>query len=247
MRISSVRFICPRLPNSLLKLEGLVIVKKIYFIIPILVIIAVGYWLYDYYAGNHIKIKEVIQTSPSPDIATGGILSLGQSNKNWKLTSESNVYFNVETSKEDVTFLLSNVTGEWNFNLSEPEKMTAHAKADILTMDSGNPSRDNDIKGSQYLDTGSYPEATFDLKSVEQWPDKWVEGEAAVFKMNGQLNVKGISKDVKFDSEAQFIDGHLKLKGQTVVTFQDFGMNNPHNIILDTENNIDVIIQLDLE
>jgi polyisoprenoid-binding protein YceI len=230
-------------------------VKKIYFLVPILIIAAVGYWLYDYYAGNHIKIKEVIQASPSPDKTNGspnpdqksGVLTAEKLNKKWAITEESKVYFNVTTSKEAVTFVIGKVTGDWDFNLAQPEKMTAHASADITTMDSGNPSRDSDIKGSQYLSADSFAEATFDLKSVEQWPANWVDGKVVLFKMNGQLTVKGIQKDVKFDSEAQYINGQLNLKGKTTVTFQDFGMTNPHNIVLDTENNIGVIIQLALK
>jgi hypothetical protein len=169
--------------------------KKIYLFIPVLIVAVVGYWLYDYYAGNHIKIKEVIQAKPSPDKAGGsptpalasGELSVGQLNKKWAITEESKVYFNVTTSKEAVTFVIAKVTGDWDFNLAQPDKMTAHAIADITTMDSGNSSRDSDIKGSQYLSADTFTEATFDLKSVEQWPAKWADGETVLFKMNGVL------------------------------------------------------------
>jgi polyisoprenoid-binding protein YceI len=220
--------------------------KKIYALIALLIIAGAGYWLYDYYAGNHIQVKEVIQNSAGSD-QTGQKLTAKELNKKWEISDGSKVYFNVKTSKEAVNFLLSKVTGNWQINLNQPEKMSAQAEAEINSLDSGNPSRDNDIKGSFSLNADSFPKAKFDLKSVEQWPAKWVEGQAVPFKMNGQLTVKGISKDVQFDSEAQYVKGQLKLKGKTVVTFQDFGMRNPHTLVLDTENNVNVILQLDFQ
>jgi hypothetical protein len=34
------------------------------------------------------------------------------------------------------------------------------------------------------------------------------------------------------------------LSGTTMVTFEDFGMANPHSIVLDTENNLEVRLEL---
>lgn len=217
--------------------------KKIYALVALLIIAGAGYWLYDYYAGNHIQVEEVLQSGSGQ---TGQKLTSKELNKNWEVADGSKVYFNVTTSKEAVNFLLSKVTGTWQFNINQPEKMSAQAEADINSLNSGNPSRDKDIQGSVFLNAASFPKAKFELKSIEQWPAKWVEGELFPFKMNGQLTVKGVSKDVQFDSEVQYVGGQLKLKGKTVVTFQDFGMRNPHKLVLDTENNVNVILQLDL-
>ncbi|MBD2860806.1 hypothetical protein [Paenibacillus oceani] len=47
-----------------------------------------------------------------------------------------------------------------------------------------------------------------------------MEGRPVVpLKMKGKLNVKGVDKDVTFDSNALYEQNQLKLSGSTVVTF----------------------------
>ncbi|MNC71112.1 YceI-like domain protein [compost metagenome] len=62
--------------------------------------------------------------------------------------------------------------------------------------------------------------------------------------MTGTLTVKGIEKEVTFDSQAVYSGGQLMLSGTTTVTFADFGMKNPHSIVLDTENDLEVRLEL---
>ncbi|MFC5531406.1 YceI family protein [Cohnella yongneupensis] len=214
----------------------------------ILIVAAVGYWMYDYYAGNHIRIIEVIQedavdtAAASPAGGSGWDASL--LDKQWNIAEGSQVYFSVKTSIEAVAFSLSKIEGSWDFHLQEPSRMKAHATIDVTSLDSGNGSRDNDIRGSSYLNVSAYPNATFELSSIEQWPDDRAAGEALTFKMNGALTVKGITKNVQFDCKTKYENGQLKLSGQTVVTFGDFGMRNPHLLVLNTENNVKISFQL---
>ncbi|MNJ74115.1 hypothetical protein D3C77_710020 [compost metagenome] len=51
-------------------------------------------------------------------------------------------------------------------------------------------------------------------------------------------------KEVIFTGQAVLDQGTLKLEASTIVTFTDFGMTNPHTIIMDTENDITVELRL---
>lgn len=62
--------------------------------------------------------------------------------------------------------------------------------------------------------------------------------------IDGTLTIKGIEKDVQFESEAMYQNGQILLSGTTVVTFADFGMENSHSVAIETEN--DLIVQLEL-
>ncbi|GJM68478.1 hypothetical protein HMSSN036_06940 [Paenibacillus macerans] len=65
--------------------------------------------------------------------------------------------------------------------------------------------------------------------------------------MAGTMNVKGIDKEVTFDGQALYQDNQVRLSGTTTVTFADFGLQNPHNVVLETENDISVRLELVLE
>ncbi|MNP68573.1 YceI-like domain protein [compost metagenome] len=89
-----------------------------------------------------------------------------------------------------------------------------------------------------------HPKATFAVKSFENLPKEWKAGVTESFKMTGTLTVRGISKDVTFDAKAQLDGSQLKLEGQTVVTFEDYGMKNPHTVVLSAQNDVTVQLRL---
>ncbi len=221
--------------------------KKVWIALSACIVLVVAaYWLYDYYAGNHIEITEVINATPS----ASGIspLDATETDKTWKINGEqSKVYFSVTTSKESVSFEAKQVEGSWDFRSNSPQEMKASAKMNMNEINSGNSGRDNDVKGPAFFNVSSFPDATFTLTSIEGWPTQWVEGQKAVFQMNGKLTVKNISKDVRFDAEALFEERQLKLQGKTIVTFSDFGMNNPHMLVLKTEDEVTVILRIVLD
>jgi hypothetical protein len=65
--------------------------------------------------------------------------------------------------------------------------------------------------------------------------------------MNGIITVKSIAKNVVVDCEAIYEHNQIKLKGMTSVTFSDFGMTNPHTLVLSTENDIQIQLELLLD
>jgi CubicO group peptidase (beta-lactamase class C family)/polyisoprenoid-binding protein YceI len=238
--------------------------KKLLIITFSLIVIALlgGYALYDYYAGNHIEIISVIKniespssspssssptSSPSSSPTKATDLTESQLNKHWVINAESQVFFSVTTSKESVNFIAGKTQGDWNFNLTKPEQMKAKATIDVTGLDSGNSDRDNDIKGFQYFDTNSNPTASFEAQSFPQWPTKWREGEKIQFKMNGIITVKSIAKNVVVNCEAIYELNQIKLSGKTSVTFSDFGMTNPHTLVLSTENDVQIQLELILD
>lgn len=226
-------------------------VKKAAISLGVLVVLAGGaYGLYDYYAGNHVEIQEVIPADApvQTDSGTAGTAAVepGDVNGEWTIQPDSKVYFSVTTSKETVNFEGASVTGNWMIDTDDLTKMSGQGVVDVNALQSGNTQRDGHIKGPQYLDASANPEATFTVKSFENFPKEWKEGAKATFTMNGTLTVKGISKDVAFATEALYTQGAFKMEGSTIVTFDDFGMKNPHTVVLDTENEVTVQLRLNL-
>jgi polyisoprenoid-binding protein YceI len=212
----------------------------------VLIVLGGAYTAYDYYAGNHVTIQEVIPASTSGQ-ASGKQVAANVIDGEWTLKPDSKVYFSVTTSKETVNFEGSSVKGKWLINNTDASKMNAEAVVDINSLQSGNPQRDGHVKGADYLNAAKFPEAKFQVKTFKDLPKEWKEGEQVTFSMSGTLTVKDISKEVLFESKAVYSQGIISMEGNTVVTFNDFGMKNPHTVMLDTQNNVAVQLRLNLE
>ncbi|MDU7477237.1 MAG: YceI family protein [Paenibacillus macerans] len=210
-----------------------------------------GYMFMDNYLGNRVEIEQAIPASGAVADASadGGktVVTAERLNGEWKITDASKVYFSVTTSRETVNFENAAVSGTWTIQLDQPEDMKAEGVLEMSDVNSGNGQRDEHIKTADFFDVAQYPQATFTAASFEGLPGEWEEGKVYDFKMAGTMNVKGIDKEVTFDGQALYQDNQVRLSGTTTVTFADFGLQNPHNVVLDTENDISVRLELVLE
>ncbi|WP_169084148.1 YceI family protein [Paenibacillus sp. PL91] len=205
-----------------------------------------GFIAYDYFVGNRVEIQEVIPAS-APAQAASVDVSADALNGTWSIAQPSNVYFSVKTSKEEVNFSMNAVEGSWLVDLENPSVMSGEGVVDLASVTSDNPTRDSHIKEAKFLDVANYPDASFKVKSFENVKSDWKEGETVPLTIAGTLEVKGQTKDVTFASQALYSDNTLKLSGTTTVQFSDFGMENPHTVVLDTENDLTVRLELNLE
>ncbi|KAI7260371.1 hypothetical protein KC345_g10096 [Hortaea werneckii] len=232
--------------------------KKTIAIIAAVVVIAgavTAFMLLNNSLGNNVEIESVIPAqnqgteaqeagTVNAAAAAGAAVTAEQLNGAWTIAESSKVYWSVTTSQETVNFVDPSVTGTWNVNLDDAGSMTGEGTVEMSALDSGNGQRDEHVKGADFLAVTEFPESTFVVKSFSELPAEWTEGTAVPVELQGTLSVKGIEKDVTFDSQAVYSGGQLMLSGTTTVTFEDFGMKNPHSIVLDTENNLEVRLEL---
>lgn len=219
-----------------------------------------AYWMYEEMTGNHVEIESVINQSPaeetsaevaeevsaeaSEEAVAGNAGEAASIDGLWNISSDSKVYFSVTTSKETVNYEVSQVTGSWTVNGADPAQNQAEGVVQMASMDSGNSQRDGHISGAQYLDIEQFPTATFKATSFEGLPSEWTDGQVYTVNIKGDLTVKGVTKEVAFTGQTTYDGGLLMLEASTVVTFADFGMKSPHNIVMDSENNLNVTLRL---
>lgn len=207
--------------------------------------------------GNNVEIESVIpaesQASNSSGTAaanaaeaTGAAVTAEQLNGAWNIADTSKVYWSVTTSKETVNFVNEAVEGTWNVNLDDPASMTGEGTVEMSALDSGNGQRDEHVKGADFLNIAEFPQSTFVVNSFSELPAEWTEGTAVPVDLQGTLTVKGVEKEVTFQSQAVYSGEQLLLSGTATVTFEDFGLANPHSIVLETENNLEVRLELAL-
>lgn len=244
--------------------------KKIVIAAAAILIVISGaiYYVYDGLTGNHVEIESVIAQSPAEDGSTEVSGSAGEGmatetatgagnesngagageaagvDGTWTIGSDSKVYFSVTTSRDTVNYELDKVMGSWTINSADPAQTKAEGTVDVTSMDSRNSQRDQHISEAEYLDTAQFPNAAFNVTSFEGLPSEWKSGEAYDVSITGELTVKGITKEVVFTGQTVYDQGSLKLEASTVVTFGDFGMKNPHTVVMDTENNLTVELRL---
>lgn len=73
------------------------------------------------------------------------------------------------------------------------EKSTVKAVVQITSVDTGNPKRDDDLRGPDFFDAGKFSKMTFETKSISGTPQN--------FKLMGNLTIKGITNPVTFDGK----------------------------------------------
>src|SRR5947208_15833200 len=71
-------------------------------------------------------------------------------------------------------------------------KSSVNATMDVNSIDTGNESRDNDLKSPNYFDAAQFPTITFKSKSVSKNGDNKL-------KIVGDLTIHGVTKEVTLD------------------------------------------------
>ncbi|WP_127529861.1 YceI family protein [Paenibacillus kobensis] len=231
--------------------------KQVIWLSVLIVVCAVGvgaYMWFDRFVGNNVEIESVMapaneagktEEAGATASAAGAAVSSDKLNGMWHIADGSKVYWSVTTSKSEVNFVDEAVTGSWSVNLDDAAAMVGEGAVDLNALDSGNSTRDQHVKErDDFLDVAKHPQATFKAKSFSAVPKEWNEGTSVPLTMTGTLNIRGIDKEVTFDSNAMYKDGQLLLSGKTQVTFADFGMTNPHTVVMATENEFAVQVEL---
>ena len=109
-----------------------------------------------------------------------------------------------------------------NFDAEDPSKSTVEATVSLTTLDTGVEVFEEHIRGENFFDAASFPEATFKSTSVE------VTG-AKTGTMTGDLTIKGVTKPVTFDIELRGAGDspmtqkpHLGFAAHTTILRSDF-------------------------
>jgi len=159
---------------------------------------------------------------------SGAPVSAVQFLGHWTMTSESAMYLKVDAPEEPIFYKFQQLDGEWDIVPRSPEKMKAAMTVAVDSLTSGNAWRDRNVKGSEYLDAAGFPEASFQVKAVENWPISWGEGVPMQFRLRGTLTIKGHSQDVVFEADGKYDKKLLRVKAETGLNLQDFAIAPIH-------------------
>jgi hypothetical protein len=97
---------------------------------------------------------------------------------------------------------------------------------DTVVDASGQNMRDNRIK-RDWLESATYPLATFVATAVENFPANYVEGTEATFLLLGDLTIRNITIPATFEVTATLADGTITGTAVAPLTMTDFGFDPP--------------------
>lgn len=162
--------------------------------------------------------------------------------------SHSSVNFSVKhlmISKVKGNF--SSFTGQLE-TTENPLDAQITATVDVDSIDTKDAGRDAHLKGEDFFDTAKYPKMIFTSTSIEE------TSNPQVFKVHGDLTIKGVTKPVVATAEfgGTMVDPYGNTKGAAEVKFvidrTDFGLT--WNAALETGGVLvgnDITVSLDLQ
>ena len=119
------------------------------------------------------------------------------------------------------------VEGTFQFTSDgKPTGQVTKITIDLRTLASDNSMRDRRIR-SQWLQSDTYPYATFVSTGVEGVPDSYTEGQEVSFKLLGNLTIHGVTRPVTFDVTGKLAGDTVTGSATTQVLMKDFGFDPP--------------------
>ena len=103
-------------------------------------------------------------------------------------------FINFKVSHLGFSWLLgrfNKLSGEFSFDPADPDASKISVLIDTTSLDSNHSERNIHLKGDEYLDVETYPEAKFVSTS-------YLGGEQSG-TLSGKLTLHGVTKDIKFD------------------------------------------------
>jgi polyisoprenoid-binding protein YceI len=122
----------------------------------------------------------------------------------------------------------SEVNGTLKLNFDDPARSEfGEFTVDISTLRSDSSRRDNAIR-RQWLESATYPLATFVVRGVEGFPPNPQPGQDITFKLLGDLTVRTTTRAVTWDVTARLDNETLSGTATTFILMADFGVEPPN-------------------
>ncbi len=106
---------------------------------------------------------------------------------------------------------------------SSQDDTAVNASIDVVSIDTGNPDRDAQIRSAEILGVEQHPAATFRSTGISRSGEDWT--------LDGDLTINGVttqvSLDVEFGGVADFFDGtrHAGFEARGELRRKDFGLS----------------------
>jgi polyisoprenoid-binding protein YceI len=116
------------------------------------------------------------------------------------------------------------ITG--SIDISGTQVTAANFTVDMTTVESDESRRDNQFRG-RLLSTDEFPTSTFTLTAPIDLGTLPADGQQITATATGDLTLRGVTKSVTFDVQAQLNGDVINIVGSTDIVFADYGIPQP--------------------
>jgi polyisoprenoid-binding protein YceI len=139
------------------------------------------------------------------------------------------------TPLEDINGLGNGVSGSVTFNVSDIKTLKGKVTVTVSSIKSGIDLRDEHMRSAGWLDAATYPEITFEIKSVSDV--KSLADNKLSAKVKGNYTMRGVTKEVIADATVTYLDESettkqrapgdlLGVQAKFTIKLSDYGVNN---------------------
>ena len=174
--------------------------------------------------------------APSGAPASTGVAT-GAGSSQWVATDSSQVGYRVEEVLFGVNTTAVGRTNQVDGTLSiEGTQVTGvDFTVDVASIKSDESRRDSQFRG-RVMSADEFPTATFTLTQPIELGATPADGAAVTTPATGDLTLRGVTKSVTFDVTAKQDNGLIGVQGSIPVVFNDYGIPNPSNGGVTTED-----------
>ncbi len=122
----------------------------------------------------------------------------------------NNIVFKLDAPLESISGTANGISGTISADPKAPEKIAGKIVVDAKSLTVPNPLMQEHMHGADWLDTGTHPEITFEIKEVLNPKQNGNQGTADV---KGIFTLKGVSKEVNVPVNVTYLPGRLKDRG----------------------------------
>jgi polyisoprenoid-binding protein YceI len=124
-----------------------------------------------------------------------------------------------------------------------PASRIGEIVVDVSQLRTDEPDRDNAIRRG-YLESSTYPLATFRNTTVSGLPSAWKEGASLPIKITGEMTVRDVTQKVTWDAEVVLDGPTLRGRATTALKMSRFGISPPNLSMLKVEDDIALTLNL---
>ena len=156
----------------------------------------------------------------------------------WAATDASQVGYRVEEVLFGVNTTAVGRTNQVTGSLAiDGSTVTAvDFSVDVASISSDEDRRDNQFRG-RIMSADEFPTATFVLTQPIELGAESGDGVEVQSSATGELTLRGVTNPVTFDVTAKQENGLIGVQGAIPVVFEDYGIANPSNSGITTEDN----------
>lgn len=139
-------------------------------------------------------------------------------------TTKSEVYYDAKKDQFFSTYVVAGINKGLSGSMSETDgSLHGELKVDVLKFDSNDTRRDGNV--AEHMNAESHPFVTYDYKIINNIA-------------SGIMTVNGVSKEISFPVLVEEKGEKLYVEGNVSITYEDFGMETPGNLILSAHDDL---------